>query len=410
MFYAQTQGIRHIKTKRFGVSMTTGNGFGGSAEQRFGELLELIYDSVQDLSRIAPAMAMMCRELGAIAGHYVQMNVQSREVIASCVSNGDYQAGDLEYKEYYSQVDERLGWLATGAVGEWRADHQRFDERFVRKSEIYNDFLFKYGGRHMVVGRIAESAGQSEAIALLRPLGAPEYSEEEYQFLRTLSPHLMRSATLRSRMHTLERQQSAGESVLAHLPYGTVWVNAAGRVVSMNLQAEEILQGGDGLSLRHDRLQACDSGDMEKLTRALQMATTSTARQGQWFAVARRQQAVPLVVSVIPATIPAALDPLCGGPFALLILQDMSGQRNSRATQLQIIYRLTPAEIRLAEALLENDTVDSYALKNNVSRNTVRTHLASLFAKTGTKRQAELVRSLLTSQPHVIPWPTQPPG
>lgn len=388
-----------------GVRMAMGNSFGGGsagAEQRFGRLLELIYDSGQDLSRIAPAMEMMCHELGAIAGHYVHMNIQSREVIASCVSNSDYQAGDLEYKEYYSQVDDRLGWLATGEVGEWRADHQRFDERFVRKSEIYNDFLFKYGGRHMVVGRIAETAGQSEAIALLRPLGAPEYTEDEYQFLRTLSPHLMRSATLRSRMHTLERQQSAGESVLAHLPYGTVWVNACGRIVSMNTQAADILQSGDGLSVRHDRLLACDAGDMDKLTRALQMATAQAVRQGQWFAVARRQQAVPLVVSVIPATIPEALDPLCGGPFALLILQDMTRQRVSRATQLQIIYRLTPAEMRLAEALLENDTVESYALKSNVSRNTVRTHLASLFAKTGTKRQAELIRSLLASQPHVI--------
>ncbi|WP_034293230.1 helix-turn-helix transcriptional regulator [Herbaspirillum sp. RV1423] len=374
----------------------------GNAEQRFGQLVELIYDSVQDLSRIAPAMEMICREVGAIAGHYVQMDVQSREVIASCVSNGDYQAGDLEYKEYYSQVDDRLGWLATGQVGEWRADHQRFDERFVRKSEIYNDFLFKYGGRHMVVGRIGERTTQSEAIAFLRPLGAREYAETEYEFLRSLSPHLIRSAALRARMQTLERQQSASESVVAHLPYGTAWVNAAGRIVSLNQQATETLAVADGLSVRNDKLAACEPADAEKLQRALRMATTQEPRQGQWFAVARRKQTVPLLVSVIPATIPAALDPLCGGPFALLILQDMMRQRIARAVQLQIIYRLTPAETRLAEALLENETVESYALKNDVSRNTVRTHLASLFAKTGARRQAELIRILLASQPHVV--------
>jgi len=80
----------------------------------------------------------------------------------------------------------------------------------------------------------------------------------------------------------------------------------------------------------------------------------------------------------------------------------MTGQRVSRSAQLQVIYRLTPAETRLAEALLENDTIESYALKNDISRNTVRTHLASLFAKTGAKRQAELIRTLLASQPHVM--------
>ncbi|RFB68762.1 MULTISPECIES: helix-turn-helix transcriptional regulator [unclassified Herbaspirillum] len=374
----------------------------GNAEQRFGQLVELIYDSVQDLSRIAPAMEMICREVGAIAGHYVHMDVESREVIASCVSNSDYQAGDLEYKEYYSQVDDRLGWLATGQVGEWRADHQRFDERFVRKSEIYNDFLFKYGGRHMVVGRIGERTTQSEAIAFLRPLGAEEYAETEYAFLRSLSPHLIRSATLRARMQTLERQQSASESVVAHLPYGTLWINAAGRIVSLNPQATAILAAGDGLSVRNDKLAVSEPADAERLQYALRMATAMEPRQGQWFAIARRKQSTPLLVSVIPATIPAALDPLCGGPFALLILQDMARQRVSRSAQLQVIYRLTPAETRLAEALLENDTIESYALKNDISRNTVRTHLASLFAKTGAKRQAELIRTLLASQPHVM--------
>jgi len=111
---------------------------------------------------------------------------------------------------------------------------------------------------------------------------------------------------------------------------------------------------------------------------------------------------VPLLVSVIPATMPQALDPLSGGPFALLILQDPGRQTLPQATQLQLIFRLTPAETRLVEALLDNETIESYALKMNVSRNTVRTHLASLFAKTGTRRQAELLRALLTSQPHVI--------
>lgn len=52
--------------------------------------------------------------------------------------------------------------------------------------------------------------------------------------------------------------------------------------------------------------------------------------------------------------------------------------------------------------LRENETVVSYALKSNVSRNTVRAHLASLFARTGTKRQAELLHTLLASQPHVM--------
>ncbi|KAF1041682.1 MAG: hypothetical protein GAK35_03150 [Herbaspirillum frisingense] len=42
-------------------------------EQRFGQLVELIYDTVHDIGQIIPAMRMFCDDLGAAAGHYVPL-------------------------------------------------------------------------------------------------------------------------------------------------------------------------------------------------------------------------------------------------------------------------------------------------------------------------------------------------
>jgi DNA-binding CsgD family transcriptional regulator len=44
---------------------------------------------------------------------------------------------------------------------------------------------------------------------------------------------------------------------------------------------------------------------------------------------------------------------------------------------------------------MEGRSIDQVADLLCVSRNTVRTHLARLFAKTGTTRQADLIRILL---------------
>ena len=371
-----------------------------SQERRFDQLIELIYATVDDIGQIRPAMQIMCDEIGAAAGHYTQMDVQTREVFGSVISDPAYSAGDAEYCAYYSSVDDRLQWVAAGAVGEWRADHQRFDERFVRRSEIYNDFLFKYGVRHQIVGRIGGDGWESEGVSFLRPLGAEEYDEDARQFLARASGHLIRSATLRRRMRALKQQQESDQELLQYLPYGTVWVDANGRVLFFNKVAAEILSVADGISIKSQRLCVDEPGADRLLAAAIAQATAAVGRRGEWFGVRRKRHGQPLIVSVIPArTGPAADLANTGRTWALVILQDMARQRMPRGATLRKLYKLTPAETRLAEALLDNQTVEGYALSVGVSRNTVRTHLANLFAKTGTRRQAELLRVLMLSEP-----------
>jgi DNA-binding CsgD family transcriptional regulator len=56
---------------------------------------------------------------------------------------------------------------------------------------------------------------------------------------------------------------------------------------------------------------------------------------------------------------------------------------------------LTPAETRLAIALFKGQSVEAYARQTAISINTARWHLKQIYAKTGVKRQTELIRILL---------------
>lgn len=56
------------------------------------------------------------------------------------------------------------------------------------------------------------------------------------------------------------------------------------------------------------------------------------------------------------------------------------------------LWRLTPAEARLARRLAEGRSLKEAAAEFGVSINTVRMQLRNVFAKTGTRRQADLVR------------------
>lgn len=58
---------------------------------------------------------------------------------------------------------------------------------------------------------------------------------------------------------------------------------------------------------------------------------------------------------------------------------------------LQALFGFTPAETRLALALMVGDKPDDFAAAHQVKIGTVRTQIASLKDKTGTRRYSDLV-------------------
>lgn len=87
-----------------------------------------------------------------------------------------------------------------------------------------------------------------------------------------------------------------------------------------------------------------------------------------------------------------------GHPYVLRAME-IFGQAKGRSEEHALTsYRedhgLTEAEAKLAYSLVEGGTLAGYALTTNLSRNTVRSYLKSIFSKTGATRQAELVRML----------------
>jgi DNA-binding CsgD family transcriptional regulator len=56
------------------------------------------------------------------------------------------------------------------------------------------------------------------------------------------------------------------------------------------------------------------------------------------------------------------------------------------------LFKLTPAELRVASAIIDIGGVPDVASVLGISETTVKTHLQHLFEKTGTNRQADFVK------------------
>ena len=114
--------------------------------------------------------------------------------------------------------------------------------------------------------------------------------------------------------------------------------------------------------------------------------------QSRSIPVAARDGRLPMIFHVVP--IRGVANDIFSQGLALLIATPVDRAAVPTAEVLQVLFDLTPAESRVARAIGEAKSLDVIALMHRVSRETVRTQLAAVLAKTGLNRQAELVALL----------------
>jgi DNA-binding CsgD family transcriptional regulator len=101
-----------------------------------------------------------------------------------------------------------------------------------------------------------------------------------------------------------------------------------------------------------------------------------------------------LQVRVLPLADHHPLSRFGHNRFALLFLAAGPGSRHP--DELRHLFGATQRETELIELLLRGLTPAECAEQRQISINTIRTQLASLLAKTGTRFQAELVSVVMS--------------
>ena len=79
---------------------------------------------------------------------------------------------------------------------------------------------------------------------------------------------------------------------------------------------------------------------------------------------------------------------------AILVINDPSANTIASSNLLKTLYGFTPKESELALALGNGLTLNEYCARAFITVNTARTHLKSIYRKTSTNRQVDLIRLL----------------
>ena len=180
---------------------------------------------------------------------------------------------------------------------------------------------------------------------------------------------------------------------LERMSYGGLLLNTAGHVVAINGAAEHFFERELGTNERD--IPACDRG-REAIKKLLALGDARFCMDADAWVVVPREEQKPLILHAI-----ALAEPAHDGPHTVLILIDLDRRHKPNTLALQRIFGLTAAEARLARLIARGDAPTEIAQAHGLSLATVRSQLASVFDKTQTRRQAELVA--LVTQLSILP-------
>jgi DNA-binding CsgD family transcriptional regulator len=123
-------------------------------------------------------------------------------------------------------------------------------------------------------------------------------------------------------------------------------------------------------------------------------------KQADLAALRRLVEAKAADVKELPVEVSIDLltDGLSGSPQMLLTVRAKWALAERRRRMLVERFRMTAAEVRLAELLMDGLTPAGAAAKLEISIHTVRTYLKRLYNKMGVRAQAGLVRALLKAE------------
>jgi DNA-binding CsgD family transcriptional regulator len=349
-------------------------------EDDFNRLLTTLYASATDPQSWAAGLSSLT-EFAAGSGMVYLLSDKTTHSAFSVMTNHYGEDLSRRYVEHYARHDIVNHVAARAPIGQFFSCTDFISEETVRRNPFYNEFFMPTGSRYISAVRLIETERFLVTTGIHRSLKQGPFVRREIERLQLVSDHLVQASQLLHRFLELR---------------------------AAHAQTSAALRKQDGVRARHGKIEAGTAEQTSALHRLIHHAaasslTGSDGRGGGSLAFARSSGLGQLAILVSPLLETEATHGLfTGRRGAILFITDPHQPSITPVTLLMQLFGLTKAEAAVAASLAAGKSVGEIAEETGVSRNTVRVQTQSVLGKTGTRRQAELVR-LLLSLPNARP-------
>jgi DNA-binding CsgD family transcriptional regulator len=354
-----------------------------------------IYDAVCDPSLWIRVLGGAAQFVGAQAGALLWRNAVSRS--ADVVHTFGIEAPYAQsYAERYAKLDPTTTPMFLREVGEVVNTTDLVPYSEFRGTRFYKEWAQPQGLIDQVQANLDKSATSFVHLSFWRNSDNGMVDEAARERMRLIVPHLRRAVLVGNLIDYRTAEAATFGDALDGIGAGLFFVDASGRIVHANASGHAMLADGALLRVNAGRLAPNDVNAEQGLYEIFSMAES-----GDDAALGTRGVAVPLiardgehyVAHVLPLAAGARRQ--AGAAYtavAAVFVHKAALDMPSLQEVIAKLYKLTPTELRVLFAIVQVGGAPEVAEAMGISHSTVKTHLRRLFAKTGTDRQAELVK------------------
>lgn len=287
-----------------------------------------------------------------------------------------------DYVDRWGPRDPHLPAAMQLATGEAMLSHEVLDPAELKATAFYRELYGPWGLLWCAAGVVERSEDVFAVMAVHREAGKPAFGAEERAMLEALLPHVRHALRLQGTLGRLRTERDLWQQLVERLDLPVLLLGPDGRLLDANPAGTRALASGRPLALVRGKLVAADPAQSRRLADLL--------RQGDAHATVEiaDEDGRPHRLTVLQPEAPA---PDGAAPVRLLVI----GTPTAMGPRPAPTAALSAMELKVAQLLAGGAAPKEIAARLGLGYETVRSHLKRAMAKTGTRRQAELVGWML---------------
>ncbi len=265
----------------------------------------------------------------------------------------------------------------------------------LRASRFYKEWLAPQGIVDAISATFEKSAMSYAMLAVHRYEQDGLVDEEARRRMRLIAPHFQRAVGIANIVDLQKFEAAALADSLDGIATAMILVDANGRIAHANTAGHALLAEGVVLRVADSKLASRDprvEGMLHEILMNAESSHTAINAKGAGVLI-KAPGGENWIAHVLPLT--SGVRRKAGLNYAAVAAVFVREAKLELPHPLETIasaYQLTTAEMRVLMAIVQIGGVPEVAPVLGIAEATVRTHLQRVFDKTGTKRQADLVK------------------
>jgi DNA-binding CsgD family transcriptional regulator/PAS domain-containing protein len=278
------------------------------------------------------------------------------------------------------------------------------DGLVITESEKDRHQYYAWHGRHSdtrfrMVGQVHPAPSVQAGVALHRTRQSGRYEPVDLTHFAFIHTHLQRAMAIGFRLGSLRVAEASSAELLDRSPAGILLLDDRERVVFANKAALALRSMADGIEVSGKGIalgNRHENAHLQGLILGVLSGDETNSKFGGIMRASRPsgKRAYMVLVSPMRRQSPKLSN---FRPAVSVVIADPDAKDSMPVDRLQRAFGLTAAESKLAVLIGSGESLRSAAGALGVTYGTARARLAQIFEKTQTRRQGELVKTLLAT-------------